>query len=151
MALKKININNRAYFGIPNASSHKDQYWFSNCFSSTLSAGTLRASPALYTPQKVTMRSNDTLARLPRKKKMPVSKIRAQQASPRGPWAISRENVHNAPQAERRRGLRALQILPAVEEDAQEPRDWSRTSANACSYVSSSRGGDSEPVCRLKR
>ena len=42
------------------------------CFSRTLTAGTLRASPALYTPQRVPMRSNGALARLPRKKIMPV-------------------------------------------------------------------------------
>ena len=97
------------------------------------------------------MRSNDTLARLPHKKMMPVGKIRSQQASPRGPWAISRENVHNAPQVERRRGPRALQILPAVGEDVQDPRGGGRTSSQACSRCCSSRGGDSEPACRLNR
>jgi hypothetical protein len=43
------------------------------CFRSTLNEGTWRASPALYTPQRVPMRSNGTLARLPLKQnKMPV-------------------------------------------------------------------------------
>ena len=59
--------------------------------------------------------------------------------------------MHNAPQVDRRRGLRALQILSAVEEDVQEPRGGGRTSLQACSRISSSRGGDSEPVCGLKR
>ena len=59
---------------------------------------------------------------------------------PRGPWAISRENVHNAPKAERRSGPRALQILPAVGEDVQEPRGRGRTSSHACSRCCSSRG-----------
>ena len=48
--------------------------FISTFFLVLLSAGTLRASPALYTPGRVPMRSNDTLARLPRKKMMPVGK-----------------------------------------------------------------------------
>ena len=59
--------------------------------------------------------------------------------------------MHNAPQAERRRGPRALQILPAVGEDVQEPRGGGRTSSHARSRGSCSRGGDSEPACRLNR
>ena len=57
-------------------------------------------------------------------KKMPVGtmhKFALNKPPPVATWAISRQNAHNdAPQVERRRGPRALQILPTVEEALQD-------------------------------
>ena len=62
-----------------------------------LSAGTLRASPALYTPGRVPMRSNDTLARLPRKKMMPVGKNPLSASLP--PWPMGHQQRKRAQRA----------------------------------------------------